>query len=521
MSERVALIGLIMVLVVGATACGSTGGSSTTSRLVDTNATLKLRATVDPNSMDPPQNNATYGPFFLNAVYENLIKQNADGSYAPLLALDWAYVDNNTALQMHTRKGVTFTDGTPFNAAAVKANIDRAKTIRASTTGSELVSITSTEVVDDSTVKFNLAPGRGGTLLDSLAYKPGLMVSPAAFARPDLASNPVGTGPFMLTGWRKGVSLTYDRNPNYWAKRPAVAHLELDIMLDEQAATNALKTGQISGMAGSWAPSGPLLADLKQTAGIVTKPAPGNDVLDLSFNMTVKGFEDVRVRQAISFAVDRDALIKSLGSGRPDEQMAPPNSRYYNPKYKGYYKYNPDKAKQLLSEAGYAAGFSFEIITNTTSTENMQVLQIMQQQFQKVGISMKIRPLESSAILPQCFVQLKCDTVIGNYTNRSDTAAAMQQWFAPNAVINTGRPLPGGGRETPAALAQLMKLADQPSADAEHVKRVQELVGANVADADLLIWYAKTPVSVTRSNVELPWLVNGYADYANAVVYKV
>jgi peptide/nickel transport system substrate-binding protein len=514
-----------LLVGVALAACG--GGTTTTgtTRVADPNGTFKFRYQIDPNTFDPALNNATYGPEEESIVYDTLIKLNPDGSYAPSLVTEWSYVDTNTSLQLKLRKGVTFTDGTPWNAAALKGNLDRDKSIKGGTVASELNAIASIEVVDELTAKLHLVSGLGGTLLDPLSNKAGYMASPAAYNNPDYGKNPVGTGPFKLVSWKPGVQMLFDRNESYWGHKPGAAHLELDRIPDDQAAVNAIKTGQVDAMRSSASLLGPLYTDLKATSGITVKKEPTLDIIGFDLNANSnKAFDDLRVRQAISYGIDRDALRKSVGLDTtvPTEQIARPESRYYNQQYKGFYAYNPTKAKQLLADAGHASDLTMEIITNLTSQENLQDLQIIQQQFQKIGITLKIRQLDSASILPQCYTALKCDGVFGNYSNRADSEVAINQWHSANAFLNTGHPAPGGGREVPPALAPLMKLADAATTEAEHTKRVQAVVGAECLDVGHVWLYGGQNISITRPTADLPLQIigGGAPDWSHIAKYK-
>jgi peptide/nickel transport system substrate-binding protein len=499
------------ILAAGLAGCGSTSSQSTgTAKTADTNSTVVLRGT---NSYDPVLNTATYGVTYLGAVYDSLVKPKPDGSYAPQLATEWAYVDNSTALQLRLRKGVKFSDGTPFNAAAVKANLERAKTLKGSTAASELGAVAGVDAVDENTAKIRLNPGTGATLLDSLSNKPGYMVSPAAFNNADLGKNPVGTGPFRLVSWKPGASVSFDRSPTYWGKAPQVAHLLINIIADDQAAANALKTGQLDAMIGNYGATGPVLEDLKATKGVKVAPVPTTAVQTVLLNTTKPGLGDQRVRQAISFAIDRNALAKALGLGAPGVEFAHPASIYFNPKFKDYYPYNPTKAKQLLTEAGYANGFSFEATINVAHAVNRQMGEILQQQLAQVSIKLSIRTLDGATLLQTCFIQSKCDAVIGENASRLDPANQATLLFAPTAVTNYAK-------ATPADMAPLMKLADEPTTQPEHVKRVQDIVGQMVVNAiTLVVWY-RNHFSQTRDNVEVPWLAINSADYAAIVKYK-
>jgi peptide/nickel transport system substrate-binding protein len=506
-----ATVGLVWAIALAGCGSGSSQNGPA-ARAADTNSTVVLRATSDINSYDPALNTATYGVTFLGAVYDSLVKPKPDGSYVPQLATEWAYVDNSSALQMRLRKGVKFSDGTPFNADGVKANIERAKTLKGSTATSELGAVAGVDAVDETTVKIRLNPGTGATLLDSLSNKPGYMVSPAAFNNADLSKNPVGTGPFRLVSWKPGASVSFDRNPTYWGKAPQVAHIQITIMPDDQAAANALRSGQLDAMIGNYGVTGPALDELKATKGIKVAPVPTTAIQIVRLNIARPGLGDQRVRQAISFAIDRNALAKALGLGAPGVEFAHPASIYFNPKYKDYYPYNPTKAKQLLADAGYASGFSFEATINVGNALNRQMAEIMQQQLGQVGIKLSIRTLDGATLLQTCSVQSKCDAVIGENPGRLDPANSATLLFAPTALQNFAK-------ATPADMAPLMKLADEPTSQAEHVKRVQDIVGQMVVNAiTLVVWY-RNHFSQTRDNVEVPWLAINSADYAAIVKY--
>jgi peptide/nickel transport system substrate-binding protein len=502
----------VVIVISLAAACGSSG-QGTPARTADTNATVVLRATSDINSYDPALNTATYGVTFLGAVYDSLVKPKPDGTYGAQLATDWAFVDNSSALQMHVRKDVMFSDGTPFNATAVKANLERDKTLKGSTAASELGSVAGVDAVDDTTVKIRLNPGTGATLLDSLSNKPGYMVSPAAFTKPDLGKNPVGTGPFRLATWKVGASVTFDRNPTYWGNKPQVAHIQINILGDDQAAVNALKTGELDAMVGNYSVASPLLDDLMATKGVRVKQIPTTAVQNINLNPTRPGLNDQRVRQAISFAIDRVALAKAIGRGAPGDEYAHPDSVFFNPHVTDYYAYNPPKAKQLLADAGYATGLSIEFVVNSAIAVNSDMAQILQQELGAVGIKVAIRAIDGATILQSCFVQSKCDAVIGENASRLDPENEATLLFAPTAVTNYAK-------ATPPDMAPLMKLAEEPTSQAEHIKRVQDVLAQMVVNAiNLVVWY-RNHYSETRDKVEVPWLGIQSADYAAIVKYK-
>ncbi|MBU6424314.1 MAG: hypothetical protein KGQ88_09790, partial [Chloroflexi bacterium] len=355
------------VLLAGAIlgACASPGGQTTASSgapaasggataapvaNADPNATIHIRCQNDSTTLDPALGTAPYVADIVAPAYEPLIHMGNDGSYQPGLATKWEYKNNGSVLELTLRSGVKFSDGTAFNAAAVKKNIERGKTIAKSGVAAELAAITTVDAVNDTTVDLHLKSGQGGTLLESLTSLPGMMVSPAAFANKDLAQHPVGTGPFTLESYKPGVSITYQRNESYWGDKALAAKVEIDFIGDATAALNALRTGAVDMMGGSdCGLSGPELATAKSTSGINVQKLPvGLFVQNIMINRSKPPLSIDKVRQAMNYAFDRAAIVKTLGYGTPTVQYAPRGTVFFDKSIDSYYTYDVAKAKQLL-----------------------------------------------------------------------------------------------------------------------------------------------------------------------------
>ena len=176
--------------------------------------TLRYGAANIVTRFDPHRSSSGYDQNWLAPVYERLIWQSTEVELEPGLATEWGFVDDLT-FEMTLREGVTFTDGTPFDADAVKANIERAKTVEGSGVIAYLASVETVEVVDATHVRF-LLNKPDATLPMQFATRPGMMMSPAFMEDPDVDIAAVGTGPFVLTEYLVGDRAIFERNPDHW-----------------------------------------------------------------------------------------------------------------------------------------------------------------------------------------------------------------------------------------------------------------------------------------------------------------
>jgi len=339
---------------------------------------------------------------YLQPVYDQLLRLNAKGGPTPYLATSWSYDAKQTVLTLHLRTGVKFTDGTPFNAQAVKANLLYTKS-GASTTASQLKWIKSVQAVGASTVIIHLTVP-DPSLLQNLGGTAGMMASPTAIAGGNLKTQPVGSGPYVLDAGATtlGATYTFTRNPNYWnAKDFPFDTVVLKVLTDPNATLNGLRAGQLSG--------GRLLSVKDGQAAAsdglhVYYTTNGDlDALDIfdKAGTIVPALAKVEVRQAINFAVDRKAIIQAhtLGKGYASDQIfsITKNNGIYDPALENVYPYNPAKARQLLAQAGYPDGFTVTMPDWTPLAP--EVMTPLVQELGDVGIKVTLDPCP----LIQCF----------------------------------------------------------------------------------------------------------------------
>ncbi len=322
---------------------------------------------------------------FRHPAVEVLLRVDENGFPVPWLATAWKFSPDRKQLTLTLRKGVKFHDGTDFNAEAAKYVLDQYRT---SPVVGLLKQVTSVDIVDPYSVRLNLAQFEAH-ILNSLAQV--YVVSPTAvkaMGNQKALTNAVGTGPFKQVSFQRDVSLKYEKFAGYWQKgKPYLDGIEFNIIADRVTAQMAFKTGQgqmIDGINPKDA------ADLKETGKYVITMTPSACYGIAGDSGKPKSpFADVRVRQAVDHAINKEAIAKSLGYGffRAANQPAAPGRWVYNTAIAGY-PYNPKKAKELLKEAGYPSGFQTRIVIQTTTARDPFIA--MQADLAQVGIDAKL-----------------------------------------------------------------------------------------------------------------------------------
>jgi len=343
-----------------------------------------------------PHNFIGGGLSWLTPVYEPLFRQvfGEEDDIKPQLAT--GYEVDGLTVTISLRDDVTFTDGEPFNADAVKANLDRGKEIGVRP---EFAAIDSVAVVDDQTVEITLAQPSPGFISD-LASVPGMMISPAAMDDPALDRNPVGTGPWVYRSDEstEGEVHVYTLNDSYW--EPAaqgVERIEVYDIPDQQARINALKTGQVDFIAVRGSGAAEIEAD--SSLGIIQRgygATFGVPILDRA-GTTVEALASPEVREAMSLAIDRQAFIDAVSFGRaiPNIQPAPPGHWAHNDALDDQIEYDPDRARQLLADAGFADGFTFTMPSIPPFAASIEV---MGEFWRDIGIEVEVEALEPGTL---------------------------------------------------------------------------------------------------------------------------
>jgi ABC-type transport system substrate-binding protein len=429
---------------------------------------------------------------FAPPFFNRLIAIGDDNKYKPELALSWDISADGRTITFKLRKDVTFHDGTPFNAQAVKANYD--KLIPPNPV--ILDGITSVDVVDDYTVKINLASFNNLIMYQLASNYSCYMYSPTALQKNGAdwaAVHPVGTGPFMLKDFERNNLLSFVKNPNYWDKGlPYLDGIEMRMVIDPMSQVVAFKAGQTQSIYDVLVTTA---AQLKND-GYPIKVAPGN-LNGFSFDSkNSEYFSKPKVRQAMEYAIDKEAICKGPGEGLyiPAYQMVPSTSPDYN-KSVAPRKYDPAKAKKLLAEAGYPNGFSFKVFIPAMVWRDGLVA--AQSYLDKVGIKMEIVPLNSAAFAPiRAAGQLeKGAAAFTAIQSVSNNLYMMDYYFRSDSNIYQYMVRPAGTDK----LIEKAKLSKNP---ADITKINQQINKLLYDDATMLTLYNAPRIAVSDKSVQ-------------------
>jgi peptide/nickel transport system substrate-binding protein len=440
-----------------------------------------------------------YAPPF----FDHLFSVGDDGKYHPRLALSWDTSADGKAITFKLRQGVTFHDGTPFNAQAVKANLDNLIPPNAKI----LSGITSVDVVDDYTVKLNL-PTYNNLILFHIASNPATyMYSPGALKKngADWATtHPVGTGPFILKDYQPNTSLTLVKNLNYWQKGlPYLDGIDITQVPDPMTQMITLKAGQAHAIYDATTTAAAQVRD----EGYPVQMAPGS-VFAINFDTkNSEMFSKHQVREAMEYAIDKEAICSGPGQGLYTEvyQILPNTSPDYNPGCPPR-KYDPAKAKKLLAEAGYPNGFSFKIFVQDTVWKDGFVA--IQSYLDAVGIKMEINYLNVSAFnLIRAGGKIeKSAAALHTYPTSSNTLFILDSLWRSDSVFYPYIVKPAGIDK----LIDQAKLTRDPAAITKINQQILKLIYDDVTV--IPVWQNPRIAIVDKSVQNTGWFIYGDPD---------
>jgi peptide/nickel transport system substrate-binding protein len=427
---RIEFLPMVVALVVAfSPACG--GGTSTSK----VGSTLTIAEPLSPPSLDPATG-ANENSDYFNLAYDPLIILQPDGTFKPGLALKWSYAPGNKSFSITLRQGVRFSDGDTLDAAAVKGWLEHALSLpggRATTYFSALKSI---DVTGPLALTLNFS---SPTPLLELAFSQllemGMIGGPKAVAANSLATDTDGAGPYMLDKASSvtGDHYTYVPNPNYWNKSSVYwKKVVLKTITNPNTTLDALRTGQVQVAVGQPVTS----IDSAKSAGL-KYVAPLTLLMGLSLNdrsgTIAKPLGDVRIRQAINYAIDRRAVanVIAAGYGRPTAQMAIHGDDSYDPALDNRYPYDVAKAKELLTAAGYPNGFSLAVdAANVVGEDTLG--QALAGQLANVGIKVQLDVKSDVGVYFQSFGKYPVATLA---FGRLPAAIDYQILYGPGASL--------------------------------------------------------------------------------------
>ncbi len=386
----------------------------------------------DATNYDPILSSSADDNPILWPIYDTLISFTSELEPAPGLAESWEFLDDTT-LELQLREGVTFHDGTAFDAEAVKFNIERS--ISEESQVSDLDSVEKAEVVDEKTVKIHLKQ-EDSSLLLALSDRAGMIVSPTAVKKSekDFSQNPIGAGPFKLVNRVPNGEVVFEAYEDYWQEgQPYVDKLTIKIMADENTRINALKSGEID-LAVHISPGN--AQSLENDVNVVLKDALPIRVRAIYLNTSMPPLDNQAVRLAVQHGIDREALIQgvNLGKGEVATQVFP--KQYWAANKNMEIKYDPEKSKKLLKEAGHE-NVSFTLIQFAMAQE-IKMAEAIKGQLAEVGIDVKLDSMEVNTGTASFFAEKKAPAFYSTWTGRPDPQITINQLFSKDSFYNPG-----------------------------------------------------------------------------------
>ncbi len=438
-------------------------------------AELRVAVSTEPPGLDPTTNAAAAIKLLLHHnLYETLVQFDAQAQLHGQLALAWEISEDGLVYTFHLREGVLFHDGTPCAGEAVRRSFLRTLDPQTGHPNRAFYAAIDDVEADGNRVQFRLKYPNA-PFLALLALGDSVVV-PAH--RTDLATHPVGTGPFRFGEWRPADRLILVRNGDYYLPdRPKVDRVVFRFLPDPAAQLAALRAGDVDLVAEVTPEVG---ASLRNDPRFTVVSGPSNLVQVLAINNARPPLDQLVVRQAIAHAIDRGAIIDRvfLGFGTPIGSHLTPAVPYYVD-LTGLYPYNPAEARRLLAAAGYRNGLGLRMVLPGNYTQHVRTGEFIAGQLEAVGIRVRIELVDWSTWLDRVFGKADYDLTVIGHIGRVDPALMLAPYGADRLDYYFRR----GWRNT--ELEELLVLGVQtadPEARQGIYARVQEILAQEVVN---------------------------------------
>lgn len=426
----------------------------------------------DPGTLNPTKDGGLADNIITLQVRDRLVCPGQDGGITPCLATSWDTPDPTTYI-FHLRHGVSFSNGAPFTATDAKYTVDTLALSKDSDFYQAEGPIKDTKIIDDYTFEIDLS-SPDPYFLEYMSLDSDLGIMPNGWMTQcgtTCDTTTIGTGPFMLKEWVKGDHITLVRNPHYWDQpRPYLSTLTFKVTPDPEAQVLQLKSGAADIL---YAVPFKDLADLSKTPGITVEKHGSGSLTEVVLNNRVAPFNNLQVREAMQYAIDRQQIgeVAMYGYFDPVTDLLPPWHWGHDANFAAP-AYDPQKATQLLAQAGYNSGhplsFELRIINNQDFIDQATLIQ---QQLAQIGVQVKVTPLDKATFLAPMFYtpgakNLSWQAGLERFTFGAITPSLVYQTYDTGSYINfCGVNLPGGFQDP-----TLQSLIDQAKVEADQTK---------------------------------------------------
>jgi peptide/nickel transport system substrate-binding protein len=395
---------------------------------------VNIGINVAPKTLDLTTNaDAAIPEVLLYNVYQGLVKLDGTGAIVPSLADSWKVSPTGRVFTFTLHKGLKFQNGDPLTSADVVYSIERVLTSTTHPHHDDMAPVRTVAAIDRSTVRVTLKQRSNGWLF-AMAGPAGVILDQKATAT--IATHPVGTGPYSFASFVPGYSVTLTKNPTYWGTPAGVDKVMFRAYDDPSALVNAELAGDVDIVDNVLAPE--LMSRFTDTKRFTVVQGLTNGKVLLSLNNSRKPLNNTKVRQAITLAIDRKALIKTAyaGYGKLIGTHSSPADPWYLDLSK-YYPYDPAKAKRLLAQAGYPKGFALTLQLPPFGYASKSGV-FIQSQLKQVGIKVTLKNVDFTRWIDQVFTHANYDMTIVAHVEPRDLlkyADAGYYWRYDNTTV--------------------------------------------------------------------------------------
>ncbi|AHD07845.1 ABC transporter substrate-binding protein [Phaeobacter gallaeciensis] len=458
--------------------------------------TVTVALQLEPPHLDPTSAAAgAIDQVLYSNVFEGLTRFMSDGAVVPGLAESWEISEDGLTYTFTLHDGVTFHDGTTMDAEDVKFSLDRARAEESTNAQKALFAdIASVDVIDPLTVQLTLSQPNGN-LLFNLAWGDAVIVAPESIDT--IKTAPVGTGAFTFTNWVQGDRIDLARNPDYWGEAPALSAATFKFISDPTAAFAAMMAEDVDAFSAFPAPENLPQFEADPRFRVLIGSTEGETIL--SINNKQAPFDNAKVRAAVAHAIDRQAIIDGamFGYGTPiGSHFAPHNPAYVD--LTGTSAHDPEKARALLAEAGFADGFTTTLHLPPPSYARRGG-EIIAAQLAEVGITAEIINVEWAQWLETVFRGKNFGLSIVSHTEPMDIGiyARPDYYFQYDNAAFQDLMAELTGTTDPNARTKMLQQAQEIIAQ-DHVNVfLFQLAALSVAKADLQGLWANAPTQAT------------------------